>query len=443
LVTGDGSEMLAALLGMPGFVVVSQAERGGELWVWVRTTTEVAGCAGCGTRAQRHGRRRVLVRDLPVAGRPVVLLWSKQIWRCPERDCDVATWTESSEHIAPRRCLTERARAEICRRVGQDKDTVAEVAAAFGVSWATAMEAVTDYGTPLVQDPDRTGPTQALGLDDVNFARGRHDQRARWATVAVDLGTAEVIDVFEGRDTLQVRAWLDGKGPTWCHAVTVLSIDPHEGYRSAAIRPSPDGHPARTPNARVVADPFHIISLFNERITRTRQRVQRQTRPHRGQGGDPLYDIRRKLVIGYERLSDTARTALSAGLEHGDPAGHVRELWAIKEQMRAVLAIGTISTATAAFDTLITRCAASEVPEARSLNRTLCNWRHEILASKAVNITNARCEATNLNVEELVRRARGFSNFANYRLRIILALGVQWQTHRTARLRGRRPRSIA
>jgi hypothetical protein len=37
---------------------------------------------------------------------------------------------------------------------------------------------------------------------------------------------------------------------------------------------------------------------------------------------------------------------------------------------------------------------------------------------------------------------RGFRNFANYRLRLLYC-GVRWQTHRTARLRGRSPGMVA
>jgi hypothetical protein len=51
--------------------------------------------------------------------------------------------------------LTERARLEACRRVGQDGHSVAQVAAEFGVAWATVMAAVVEYGTPLVDDPAR------------------------------------------------------------------------------------------------------------------------------------------------------------------------------------------------------------------------------------------------------------------------------------------------
>ncbi len=69
---------------MPGFVVSAMMEVEGELWLHVETTTEVLGCEGCGTRAVGRGRRRMAVRDLPMAGRSVVLVWSKRLTSATE-----------------------------------------------------------------------------------------------------------------------------------------------------------------------------------------------------------------------------------------------------------------------------------------------------------------------------------------------------------------------
>ena len=44
------------------------AYRDGELWLAVETTQDRAWCPDCGVRATGNGRRRVLVRDLPIAG---------------------------------------------------------------------------------------------------------------------------------------------------------------------------------------------------------------------------------------------------------------------------------------------------------------------------------------------------------------------------------------
>jgi transposase len=89
---------------------------------------------------------------------------AKRIWRCVDADCEVRTWSEHHPAIAARASLTERTRAEICRRVGQDDDSVAKVARDFGVGWSTTMAAVRDHGQPLVDDPARLEGVEALGV---------------------------------------------------------------------------------------------------------------------------------------------------------------------------------------------------------------------------------------------------------------------------------------
>jgi hypothetical protein len=103
LMERDGSGV-SALVGLDGFVVCAQLLDGasGEWWLAVETTEDRAWCPRCGVRAVGHGRRRVVVRDLPLADRPVVLVWAKRIWRCPEPACPTGTWSEESDQIAPR-----------------------------------------------------------------------------------------------------------------------------------------------------------------------------------------------------------------------------------------------------------------------------------------------------------------------------------------------------
>ena len=131
-----------ALLGLDGFVVLAAAELAGEVELLVETTGAVTGCPRCGVVAEPHGRRPVSVRDLPLAGRPTVLVWSKRLWRCLEPRCGQRTWSEASEAIAPRAILTERARAWAMRRVGAHGETVASVARQLAVGWHTVMRAV-------------------------------------------------------------------------------------------------------------------------------------------------------------------------------------------------------------------------------------------------------------------------------------------------------------
>jgi len=51
---GDRRRDASALLGMEGFVVLSQSEEDGELYVLVETTATVAGCPSCGVKANEE-----------------------------------------------------------------------------------------------------------------------------------------------------------------------------------------------------------------------------------------------------------------------------------------------------------------------------------------------------------------------------------------------------
>ncbi|HEX3394610.1 MAG TPA: transposase family protein [Acidimicrobiales bacterium] len=97
----ERSDSAVAVLGFEGFVLLAAVELDGELHQLVETTAAVVGCVGCGTRAVSKGRRRTKVRDLSCGGRPVAVVWAKRIWRCPDVDCDVKSWSDTRPSSPP------------------------------------------------------------------------------------------------------------------------------------------------------------------------------------------------------------------------------------------------------------------------------------------------------------------------------------------------------
>ncbi|MBJ8342931.1 transposase family protein [Antrihabitans sp. YC3-6] len=71
----DFSGSVAVLFGLDGFRLLAAVEIGGEVEILAETTADVTGCPECGAVARAKDRRPVWVRDLPIAGRPVVLCW--------------------------------------------------------------------------------------------------------------------------------------------------------------------------------------------------------------------------------------------------------------------------------------------------------------------------------------------------------------------------------
>jgi transposase len=361
-----GIGLPVVMLGLPGFVVLAAGEYGGELELLVETSQTVTGCPGCGAVATPHGRRDHLVRDIPSAGRPVLLVWRKRIWRCEEPRCAKRTWTEATPLIRARAALTERARRWACQRVGRDGGTVEAVRVELGVGWNTVMRAVRDYGEPLVEDPGRLDGVTGLGVDEHVWQHAGRARRTQFATGVVDLT------------------------------------------------------PGRPPR---------LLDVM---------------RGHRGYKADPLFQIRRLLRRGAEHLSQTNRTKLDAALRAGDPTYEVTLAWHCAQRLRAIYHADDLAAGRRQAERLLNDLPTCPIPEIARLGRTLNAWRTEFLAYFDTDrVSNGPTEAVNLLVEKTRRVGHGYRNFDNYRLRLLLYCGVEWQTPPTPRIRSRRPRLVA
>jgi len=422
----NGSDVVTALFGIDGMRVRAQAEIVDGWWLGIETASGVVGCAACGTRAIGHGRRQVRIRDLPVFGRPVVLIWAKRIWRCPDPDCETKTWTGQHPAIRPRQALTERARFEICRLVGADGWSVARVARAFGVGW---------HGTPLIDDPARTAGVASLGVDETRFLARQRNRATVYVTGLVDLDRKLLLDVAVGRSGKVVTDWLEAQPLAWRTFVRVAAIDAFWGYATGI---------ASCLDAELVLDRFHVVRLANQAVDDVRRRTQQETLGHRGRKGDPLYGIRRLLLVAGENLDARGWSRLQRGLDAGDRWGEVGAAVLAKELLREVFTANDAAHARRRLVAFFQWCADAEVPELVRLASTIDRWTDELLAFHTTGgASNGPAEAVNLLIENARRTGYGFRNLDNYRLRLLLTCGIKWQTPPVARIRGRQPRSAA
>lgn len=438
----DGSAALepaVVMLGLPGFVVLAAGEYGGELELLIETSESRTGCPRCGVIATAHGRRPHVVRDIPSAGRPVTLVWSKRLWRCVEPRCRQRTWTETSPAIRAKAALTERARVWACRRVGEDGATVEDVRLELGVGWATVMRAVREYGQPLVADPERLAGVLGLGVDESAFLRATAVRSTQFVTGIVDLTPgrpARLLDVVPGRSGRVYADWLAGQDQSWRDQIAFAALDPFRGY-ATALR-------TELPAAVRVLDAFHVVRLGFQALDEVRRRVQQETLGHRGHRDDPLYRVRRALRRGEDKLTDRARDRIKAALAAGDPDGEVAAAWWCAQALRAVYLAADPDEGRRRGAEVIELTLSCPVPEVARLGRTLRSWRSEFLAYFATDrASNGPTEAMNLLIEKIRRIGHGFRNLDNYRLRLLLYCGVDWQTAPTPRIRRRRPRMVA
>jgi transposase len=419
------------LLGIEGVEVTSVEldELGNPLLALVTAAETVRCCPECGQVSRYpHSWVRTRPRDLPVAGRPSVLTWTKRRWRCLNPVCARATFTERVPQIPPRHRLTARLREAAGAAVGDGGRTVEQSARDHRLSWPVVNAAVRAHAEAAL--PASDPQVEALGIDEIRRGRAkwRWDEKAgawetvvdRWHVGFVDLtGGAGLLGQVEGRNAACVSAWIEAHDPTWHAAVAFVAIDLCSIFK-AAIRQS-------LPNAVILADRFHVAQLANQALKDVRRRVTVQQRGRRGRKGDREWELRNRLTRSAAatpaRLLDPMVDDLRAlPKKIGEP---IAKAWNCKEDLMDLLALtGTNPPRSEIYRRLerfYTSCAASGQPELERLARTVSAWRNEIIAGIATGISNAGSEGHNRVIKTDARCAYGYRNPANQRIRTRLA----------------------
>jgi transposase len=150
------------------------------------------------------------------------------------------------------------------------------------------------------------------------------------------------------------------------------------GMVPSALRPPPgilstnDPPEAALPDARLVADKFHVVRHMTTKLDECRRRVQNETLGHRGRKNDPQFRVRRRLSMAAERLDAEGRDKMLGILRAGDPRGDVQAAWWAKEAVRELYEVADSALAAQFIDELITDMADRDWPvEVRPMGRTL------------------------------------------------------------------------
>jgi transposase len=270
------------------------------------------------------------------------------------------------------------------------------------------MTAVRYYGTPRVDDPERLGGVQALGLDETAFAATSATRSTSFVTGIVDLtrrrgGCARLVDVIADRSAsagLTRARPAGGPGSGW------LPWTPTAATPTRTVR-------ASLPHAVRVLDAFHVVRLGFAAVDEVRCRIQREQAGHRGRTHDPLYGIRRLLRRAPDHHSDHSWTKLLAGLDAGDTDDEqLARTWIAAQDLRLIYHAPDRARAEAGLYRWLTYCANANIPELTRLATTIDSWRAELLAYfDTGGISNGPTEAINLLIKKIKRVDHGFRNF--------------------------------
>ncbi|WP_299979262.1 ISL3 family transposase [uncultured Pseudoteredinibacter sp.] len=240
---------------------------------------------------------------------------------------------------------------------------------------------------------------KVLGIDEHFFTR-----KKGYATTFVDLRRHRVFDVKLGRSEASLRSYL--KGLRGKSNVQVVVMDLSETYRSIARR--------YFPQATIVADRFHVVRMVNQHFLKVWQQHHPEGRRNRG-----LLSLMRRHKWN---LSNEQHANLMTYL--GDyPV--LQELYIAKQKLIRFMLLKTLTAKRARkhlprYLSLIDQLEDSPL---RSLAQTLKSWMGPILAMWRFSKTNGITEGFRNKMEMMSRRAYGFRNFENYRLRVMVHCG--------------------
>jgi transposase len=389
---------------------VDIVEKGNQLDLEVELIARARSCPHCaGEELVVHERPVVRVRDLPLCGRRSTLRWRKRRYRC--KGC-ARTHTESCEQGLPRQRLTSRLRAWLAERA-RSGGAHAEIAREEGTTRyqvAKAMRLVA-AGAKV----SRPVLPRRLSLDEAAHRKGRRNL----ATVVSDLDCRRVHEVLDGRSRPVVERYLASLGEEERAAVEVVCIDPWDPYRRA-VR-------STLPNAKIVADPFHVVRGAGEALDSVRRARQRQLREKqagrrtvRATWNPRLYRARHLLLRAGERLTAAQRSRLGELLAE-DPA--LAAAWRLKELLRAVYAAKDRAQAAERLDRFFAAATDSGLQPFEAYVNGIAPWREEILAYFDQPASNGYAEGVINKVKVIKRRAYGLPSFESFRERVLVACG--------------------
>lgn len=381
------------VLGLPGYQVTDIEEHEGRVRISVRYTGPRS-CPHCeGTRLRLKGRRTRRPRHESWGLRRCEVELESHKWRCLE--CGRSFW-DRFPGILPRKRATEPFRRSIFQR-HWDGISRSRLGRREGIGSATVERWFQDFlGREAAKRSGARCP-RVLGIDEHFFSR-----RQGYATTFCDLSNHSVYDVVLGRSEKALEDYLN-KLPGR-EAVRVVCMDLSSTYRAIVRK--------HFPQARIVADRFHVIRLINHHFLALWRELDPVACKNRG-----LLSLMRRHRHNLkpdqqQRLSQylAERPALQLVYRLKQ---HLCYLLLKKHRTRKQCA-RLIPRLLRAIDQL----RGAGPTQLVTLGDTLDNWLEEIATMWRFTRNNGITEGFHTKMEVMQRQAYGFRNFKSYRLRV-------------------------
>ncbi len=398
------TSLLYHAFGIVGYHYVSQHFQEGHVNFRIEQPRERLRCPQCGcAEVWMRGHQRRTFRTVPIGPKPTsVTLDVARVW-CPV--CETVRQVKVG-FADPKKRYTrsfERYALELSRRM-----TIKDVAEHLQVSWDTikdiqARNLQRRFGKPKLHK------LKQIAIDEIAVAKGQ-----RYLTVVLNLLSGAVVFVGDGKGVEALK-------PFWKRLrrarakVQAVATD----MSSAYIRAVRD----HLPQAVHVFDHFHVIKLFNEKLSALRRDLYHQASSQ--QERQVLKGTRWLLLKNPENL-DEGRDELhrlAEALRLNEP---LAVAYFLKEDLRQIWSQPDKRTARRVLRDWLARARASGIRMLVQFAATLEEHQEGVLNYYSYRISTGPLEGTNNKIKTMKRQAYGFRDHAFFKLKI---LGIHETKH--------------
>src|SRR4051812_21373077 len=246
------TSLLYHAFGIKGYRYVRTAYVQGQTIFTLGQEPDTYRCSACGSAdvvSRGHVERRF--RCLPIGLRPTSLVLPIPRVEC--RACGVVRQVDVA-FADPRRSYTrrfERYVRELSRRM-----TIRDVAAHLGVGWDLVKDIQKRDLSRRFARP-KLKHLRRIAIDEIAVAKGH-----RYMTVVMDLDSGAVVFVGDGKGADALKPFWKRLRPSGAK-IGAVAMDMSAAYRSAVS--------AHLKGAVIVFDHFHVIKLFNDKLSDLRR----------------------------------------------------------------------------------------------------------------------------------------------------------------------------
>jgi len=390
------TSLLYHAFGVRGYEYVATGYEQGKVIYTVSAMRKDFLCSACGSRrVVRRGAIPRLFRTVPIGSRPVLIQLEIPRVDCKEcgaiRQVPVGFADERRSYTRAFACYVQ----ELSRHM-----TIQDVARHLHVSWDLVKEIQKQSLTRRFGRIELK-PLRQIAIDEISIGHGH-----RYLTVVLDLLSGRVVFVGEGKGA-------EALTPFWKRlkrarpAIEAVAMDMSAAYIGAVA--------THLPKAVVVFDHFHIIKLYQDKLSALRRALYHEAKDQLQK--KVLKGTRWLLLKNPENLDPIRNESqrLHEALRLNQP---LATAYYLKEDLRQVWKQPDKENAQRVLADWIRRAEASGIRVLIQMAHTLASYSTGILAYYDYPISTGPLEGTNTKLRVLQRQAYGFRDTEFFKLKI-------------------------